>query len=145
MGYTGPYMKVFTSSFFFAFLVLFAGCSNKIEKPLVTIQKFSLQKVQMNEVVDKLLREKNIKVMYFMADGIESTRAVDCSPVGEECNLYYELINKVVNLTRDGNLTEDERQILKSMHAKFLTEVKVSEKKLQQQWKDYINLKAETP
>lgn len=122
-----------------------SGCTKKSEKPVVSIQKFSLQKVQMNEVINKLFSEKNVKVMYYMADGIESTRAVDCSPVGEECNYYYELINKIVNLTRDGELNQNDRLILKELHQKFNNELKSSEAKLQLQWKEYINLKSESP
>lgn len=139
------YMKI-TTIILISFLTLsFSGCAKKNEKPVVTIQKFSLQKVQMNEVLNKLFSEKNVKVMYMMADGLESTRAVDCSPIGEECNYYYELINKIVNLTRDGELNENDRLILKELHQKFINEVKSSEAKLQLQWKEYINLKSESP
>jgi len=138
-------MKIATVILSFVLLVGLSGCTKKIEKPVVTIQKFSLQKVQMNEVINKLFSEKNVKVMYLMADGIESTRAVDCSPVGEECNYYYELINKIVNLTRDGELNENDRLILKELYQKFSKELKSSEAKLQLQWKEYINLKSESP
>lgn len=123
----------------------FISCSNKIEKPLVTIQKFSFQKVQMNEVLNKLMNEKDVKVMYMMADGIESTRAVDCSPIGEECNLYYGIINKVVNLTRDNELSDDDRKVLLEMHNAFNSEMKSSELKLKQQWKDFINMSSKRP
>ena len=77
-----------------------------------------------------------------MADGVERTRAVDCSPIGEECNLYYELINKIVNVTRDGDLSTDDRQVLAQLRAKFDREMLSSEAKLKKQWKDFINNKS---
>ncbi len=122
-------------------LILISACSPKQEKPIVTIQKFSMQKIQMNEVVKKLMAEKNIKTMYAMADGIESTRAVDCSPIGEECNLYYQLINKMVNVTRDGELNPEERNLLIQMKASYDKEIQNSEQKLKSQWKDFFNQK----
>ena len=122
-------------------LIFISACSPKQEKPIVTIQKFSMQKIQMNEVVKKLMTEKNIKTMYAMADGIESTRAVDCSPIGEECNLYYQLINKMVNVTRDGELNPEERNLLIQMKANYDKEIQNSEQKLKSQWKDFFNQK----
>ncbi len=133
------FMKVLIKASFIALCLTAFSCSNKIEKPLVTVQKFSLQNVQMNEVLNKLLNEKDVKIMYYMADGIESTRAVDCSPVVEECNLYYGFINKVVNLTRDKDFSEEDRKILNALFAEFQNEMIASEKKLKLQWKNYIN------
>lgn len=121
--------------------VLLASCSPKQDKPIVTIQKFSMQKIQMNEVLKKLMAEKNIKTMYTMADGIESTRAVDCSPIGEECNLYYQLINKMVNVTRDGELNPEERNLLLEMKTSYDKEILNSEQKLKSQWKEFFNQK----
>lgn len=92
--------------------------------------------MQMTAVITKLFSETNIKIMNVMADGVESTRAIDCTPVGEECNLYYGLINKVVNVTADGELSEQDRQVLKELKIQFDKEVASSEKKLKQQWKD---------
>lgn len=73
--------------------------------------------------------------MNAMADGVESTRAIECTPVGEECNLYYGLINKVVNVTADGDLSEQDRQVLKELKIQFDREIVSSESKLKQQWK----------
>ena len=76
-----------------------------------------------------------------MADGIESTRAVDCSPIGEECNLYYQLINKMVNVTRDGELNPEERNLLLEMKTSYDKEILNSEQKLKSQWKEFFNQK----
>jgi hypothetical protein len=121
-------------------IMVFAfSCSKTIEKPAVTIGHYSKQVVQINEVVNKLMNEPDVKVMNFMADGLEATRAIGCDAVGEECNAYYELINKIVDLTKDKELSVPDREILTKMQAKLQVELKKSEVKIQQQWKDYIN------
>lgn len=115
------------------------SCAKKIEKPAVTIGHYSKQVVQIVEVVNKLMNEKDVKVMNFMADGVESTRAIGCDAVGEECNAYYEFINKVVDVTKDGELSEKDRELLLQYRARVFAELKKSDIKIQQQWKDYIN------
>ena len=127
---------------FLAFL-LFFGCAKKIEKPVITIKKYSQQSVQITEVVKKLMSEPNVKVMNFMADGVEVTRAIGCDAVGEECNVYYEFINKVVDLTKDGNLTSADRAILVGIQSKLLVELQKSDAKIREEWKEYINSQQE--
>ena len=115
------------------------SCTKPVEKPAVSISHYSQQVVQINEVVNKLMNEQDVKVMNFMAAGVEETRAIGCDAIGEECNAYYEFINKVVNLTKDGELSEGDRQILVGLQDRVRTELKKSDEKIQQQWKDYIN------
>lgn len=123
-----------------SFLMLITlACSKSVEKPAVTIGHYSKQVVQINEVIKKLMNEPDVKVMRFMADGVESTRAIGCDAVGEECNAYYELINKIVDLTKDGELSVADREILTKLDAKLQAELKKSEVKIQAQWKEYIN------
>lgn len=125
-------------------LVLFTlgfvfSCTKTPEKPAVTIAHYSQQVVQINEVVNKLMSEPNVKIMNVMADGVESTRAIGCDAVGEECNVYYEFINKVVYLTRDGDLSEADRAILVEIQKRLQVELKKSDIKIQNEWKTYIN------
>lgn len=115
------------------------SCTKKIEKPAVTIGHYSKQVVQITEVVNKLMNEPDVKVMNFMADGVESTRAIGCDAVGEECNAYYEFINKVVDVTKDGELSAKDREVLVQYQQRVFTELKKSDIKIQQEWKDYIN------
>lgn len=115
------------------------SCTKKIEKPAVTIGHYSKQVVQIIEVVNKLMNEPDVKVMNYMADGVEATRAIGCDAVGEECNTYYEFINKVVDVTKDGELSEKDRELLLEYRARVFAELKKSDVKIQQQWKDYIN------
>lgn len=119
--------------------VLSFSCAKKVEKPAVTIGHYSKQVVQITEVITKLMNETDVKVMNFMADGVESTRAISCDAVGEECNAYYEFINKIVDVTKDGELSAKDREILVQYQQRVFTELKKSDIKIQQQWKDYIN------
>jgi hypothetical protein len=135
-----------TSFVLLTFLSIFTfACSKKIEKPAVTISKFSHQSVQIVEVVKKLMSEPDVKIMNFMADGIETTRAIGCDAVGEECNVYYEFINKVVFLTKDGVLSPEDRTILVGIQKKLYEELQKSEVKIQLQWKEYINSEKSRP
>lgn len=115
------------------------SCSKSVEKPAVSISHYSNQVVQINEIVNKLMNEQDVKVMNYMADGVESTRAIGCDAIGEECNAYYELLNKMVNVTKDGELSEADRALLVQLQAKLNVELKKSEVKIQNQWKEYIN------
>ena len=126
--------------FLIAFIsALSISCTKKVEKPAVTIGHYSKQVVQITEVINKLMNEPDVKVMNFMADGIESTRAIGCDAVGEECNAYYEFINKIVDVTKDGELSAQERELLVGYQKRVFDELKKSDIKIQQQWKDYIN------
>ena len=123
---------LFLTSFLFS-------CSKSVEKPALTIGQYAKQVGQINAIVDKLMNEKDVVVMNYMADGVESTRAVGCDAVGEECNAYYEFLNKVVNVTKDSELSEVDRALLVQIRIKLNAELKKSDLKIQQQWKDYIN------
>ncbi len=119
--------------------IALSSCTKTIEKPAVTIGEYSKQVVQINEVVNKLMNEQDVKVMNYMADGVEATRAIPCDAVGEECNAYYGFLNKVVDLTKDNELSEADRKELVDQHKKLQIELQKSDVKIQQQWKDYIN------
>ncbi len=123
--------------FFLAFVLL--ACTKGVEKPALTIGQYSKQVVQINEVVNKLMSEQDVKVMNFMADGVEATRAIGCDAVGEECNAYYEFLNKVVDVTKDGELSDADRALLEKMHKRLQTELAKSDVKIQNDWKNYIN------
>lgn len=115
------------------------SCSKSVEKPAISIGQYSKQVVQINEVVNKLMNEPDVKVMNYMADGVEATRAIPCDAVGEECNAYYEFLNKVVDVTKDNELSEADRKVLIDMQKKLQVELQKSEVKIQKEWKDYIN------
>lgn len=119
--------------------ILSFSCAKKVEKPAVTIGHYSMQVVQITEVITKLMNEPDVKVMNYMADGVESTRAIGCDSVGEECNAYYKFINKVVDVTKDGELSSQDRELLVGYQSRVFDELKKSDIIIQQQWKTYIN------
>lgn len=120
-------------------LILAISCAPKHPRPVMTMAEYANQVTKIREVVNKLMSETDVKVMNFMADGVESTRAIPCDSIAEECNAYYEFINKVVDLTRDGDLTEADREILIIAQKKVYLELANSEKIIQAQWKEFIN------
>ena len=125
--------------FFLVILIMSFSCKKKIEKPAVTIGHYSKQVVQITEVITKLMNEPDVKIMNYMADGVESTRAIGCDAVGEECNAYYEFINKIVDVTNDGELSAKDRELLVGYQSRVFDELKKSDIRIQQQWKNYIN------
>lgn len=120
-------------------LVLSIGCAKKVEKPFLTLGQYGEQVTKIRAVMSKLQAEKDIKVMNFMADGVETTRAIPCDAIADECNAYYEYLNKIVFLTKDGDLTEDDKKIIESYHKKAVKELARSEQIIREQWKNYIN------
>jgi hypothetical protein len=125
-------------------LSFFIGCKSESERPSVTVGQFSKQSIVMIGVINKILSEPDPKKMFAMAQAIESSRAVNCIPVKDECNKYYEIINKVVNLTKEGKLIGDDKLILFKMNNEFNKSLKESEMKLQNDWKTYINSQAKS-
>ena len=133
-------MIKFNLKFFLAIIfVTLYSCSKGVEKPAITIGKFSEQTFQMTEVVNKLMNEPDVKIMNKMADGVEATRAINCDAIGEECNSYYNFLNKVVSFTKDNDLTESERETLGTLKKQLFIDMEKSEAILQTQWKNYIN------
>ena len=120
-------------------IIFVTACAKKVEKPFLTLGQYADQVTKIKAVMSKLQTEKDVKVMNFMADGVETTRAIPCDAIAEECNAYYEYLNKVVFLTRDGDLTEDDKKIIESYYKRAIIELAKSEKIIQTQWKDYIN------
>lgn len=117
------------------------GCNKTPEQPPLSIADYSKQVVVMNGVIDKILNEKDPKVMFKMADSIESARAVNCIPVGEECNSYYKVINKVTNFTKEGTITNEQRMELFKMQADFQKDIRDGERKIREIWRDKLNAK----
>ncbi len=129
-------MKLFLS---ILTLFILSSCLMEAEKPKMPVQKFAKQVVEMNTVVTKLMNEKDPKVLHDMGFGVESTRVVLCDPVGNECNLYYKLINKMVFVTNDGVISEEDRQLLTKMNNDLQDEIKKSEAIVIKDWKEFLD------
>ena len=120
-------------------LTVLLGCMAELSKPKVSITQYAKQVAEMNHVVQKLMNEPDAKVMHDMAFGVESARMVLCDPIGEECNLYYKLINKMVNLTNDGELSEADRNLLFQMNNQLQDEIKRTEAIVIKDWHEFIS------
>ncbi len=113
------------------------------KNPKMPIQKFAKQTVEMNTVIDKLFNEKNVKIFHDMAFGVESTRVVLCDPIGEECNLYYKLINKMVFVSNDGIISKEDKDLLLKMKQDFDMEIKKSQDILVKDWSEFLKTHSE--
>jgi hypothetical protein len=120
--------------------VILFSCNKAAEKspPTMTIGKFSKQQHQMQEVIRTLMAETDIKKMHKMADAVENSRAVLCSPIGEECNYYYQLLNRMIKVTKDGTLSKEDRAELETLNAQFAAELEKAEKTLTNEWVQYL-------
>lgn len=118
-------------------LIINVGCNKGPERPALTLDQFNHEAFQIMEVANKLLNEEDVATMNKMADGVEATRAITCDAIGEECNVYYQFLNKIVHLTKDGDLTVNERIELAGLRNKLQSEIKKSELKLKNDWALY--------
>ena len=120
-------------------LTVLLGCSPEVSKPKVSISQYAKQVAEMNHVIQKLMNEPDAKVMHDMAFGVESARMVLCDPIGEECNLYYKLINKMINLTNDDELSEADRNLLLKMNNQLQDEIKRTEAIVIKEWHEFVS------
>lgn len=129
--------------FILVFPIVLLGCIQSLEKPKISISQYAKQVTEMNTVIAKLMSETNPKTLHDMAFGVESTRVVLCDPVGEECNLYYKLINKMVFVTNDGVLSEADIELLTKMNNELQNEIKRTEVIVIKDWEEFISNQVE--
>jgi hypothetical protein len=123
------------------FLILLA-CTKQAEKPKLSIGEYNIQAVTSKGVVDKILSETDYKKMHGIALAVESSRAVDCISVGEECNVLGQILNKIVNSTNNGLPNEADNVAIYKLVNQLDEEFLKGQEKLSTQWKDYINAHA---
>jgi hypothetical protein len=126
----------------FAFSLFQFGCSQKIEKPKITISAYNIQAITSKGVVDKILNETDYIKMHEIALAVESSRAVQCITVSEECNVLGEILNKIVNSTTESLPKESDNIAIYKLVARLTEEYSKGENKLRDQWKEYINAHA---
>jgi hypothetical protein len=123
-------------------LLLILSCSRQAEKPKLTLGQYNIQANTAKGVVEKILHESDYKRMHGIALAVESSRAVDCISIGEECNVLGQILNKIVNSTSEGPPSEEENVAIYKLVNQLNIEIAKSEEILSQQWKDYINTRA---
>lgn len=124
------------------FTLFYTSCSQKLEKPNISVGQYSKQSTVMTGVVQKIMDEPDPKIMHTMARNIEESRAVSCIPVKDECDEYYKLLNEIVKVTHEGKLSIEDRTVVNKMFNDFKNSLVTAEKKVQEDWKNYINSQA---
>ena len=107
-----------------AFFVLTTACSlSKPERPKLTIAQYASQANTARGVVLKLLAEEDYKKLHTVALDVESARAVSCTTVSDECNLYGKILNRIVFATQNGPISDSEKmnifKMVNDMDAEF--------------------------
>lgn len=119
-------------------LIQFAGCAPKVEKPKITLSSYTTQGLTSKGVIQKIMSETDYKKMHEIALALESSRAVSCISVSEECNLLGMILNKIVSSTQNGMPSDAESVEIYKMINQLDTELKIGHEKLANQWAEYI-------
>lgn len=128
--------------FLLSIVLIAASCSKTAEKPKITISAYNIQSVTVRGVVQKILTETDPKKMHEIALAVESSRAVSCIPMAEECNLLGEILNKIVKATSSGALTDIDNVEINKLANQLDSECTKGQEKLAKEWKEYINSNA---
>ncbi len=131
-------MRILTTLSLITLFVFFA-CNRRPDKPKLTLSQYSRQAVITKGVIEKLLAESDYKKMHEIAIAIESSRAVNCTTVYDECNLFGQILNKIVSSTQTRLPNAEENQFiygkLGEMDQAYVSGYQV----LADEWKIYIN------
>ena len=111
-------MKILNQSLIFClilFLFVSWGCTKTVEKPKVSLSQFSQQTIVTKGMIDKILSEPDPKKMHELAFIIESSWMVNCYSVGEECNIFNKILNKIINATHAGPISDADNVTIHKM------------------------------
>lgn len=122
-------------------LIVFA-CTKNVEKPKISINDYTTQAITLKGMAEKIMHETDYKKMHEIALAVESSRAVSCVPVSEECNLLGKILNKIVNSTQSGLPSESDNIEIYKMINQMDQELKIGHEKLASQWAEYLNAQA---
>lgn len=120
-------------------LFAFFACNRTPEKPKLTLSEYSRQAVITKGVIEKLLAETDYKKMHEVALAVESSRAVNCTTIYEECNLYGQILNKIVNSTQTRLPNAEENVIIYRMLGEMDQAYVRGYEILAEQWEVYIS------
>lgn len=120
-------------------LIVLMACNQAPEKPKLTVGEYAKQITIIKGVLDKILVEKDFKKMHTIALAVESSRAVNCISIGEECNIYGEILNKIVNATQKKLPNEEENVAIYKKMGELEVAFMEGQAKLVESWKVYIN------
>jgi len=94
--------------------LLLLACTKKDDSlSLSAEQKDKQAKILINSI-ESLINEPDLKTMHDKARALEESRVIECSPLGDECNLHHELLNKIVKLTSDQEFSDQDKKEIDS-------------------------------
>jgi hypothetical protein len=131
-------MKKLNLSFLSLGLLLAVSCTRYPDKPKITISEYTKQSIITKGVIEKIMAEQDYKKMHEIAIAVESSRAVSCISVGEECNLYGQVLNKIVESSQKSlPSAEDNVAIYKKIN-ELDKAINDGHEKLASEWSEYI-------
>lgn len=126
------YFMIFSLSFFLA-------CTNgtPIQKPALAVDEFDKEEKALKGVITKFIQDNDPEVVHEVSVALQSTFAVNCVPIGVECNQFHSIVTSIIHATQDRKFTlEEKMEILKRSYEleKTLQESRI---KLIEDWKNY--------
>jgi predicted RNA-binding protein with PIN domain len=125
---------------FLGSLVLFMSCSKEAKKPQITVGNYVIQARTAKGVVEKIINEPDYKKMHEIALAVESSRAVSCITISNECNLLAQILNKIVNITHTGMPKDAERIEILKMINELDKELVIGQEIVAKEWSEYIKI-----
>lgn len=123
-------------------IVFCFACAKKPEKPQLTLGEYSAQAATSKGAVEKILQETDYKKMHEIALAIESSRAIKCITVTDECNVLGKILNLIVKSTNEGLPSEADNMAIYKLVDQLDKEYEKGHEKLALEWKNYINANA---
>jgi hypothetical protein len=88
-------------------------------------------------VIKKFVDDNDPAVVHEVSLGLESSLAVDCLPIGEECKQFHDIVTTIIQLTYDRKFTLEEKMQVLKMYYVLETTIQNTRSKLVEDWKKY--------
>ena len=93
-----------------------AACTNSdpVQKPPLTIEEFDKESLAIKGVLMKFIQDNDPTQIHEASLAVESTFAVSCTPVGQECKEFHDIVTKIIQVTQDRKFSlEEKTEVLK--------------------------------
>lgn len=110
-----------------------SGCTENEKLP--NEAKYISDTTVMLTVSNKLSQEPDVRTLHRVAVDTESLRLVTCADYHGECDLYGEFLSTTIDVSKDGDLSSDDRARLQKMNADLKKTVAEGRALLHQAWK----------
>lgn len=118
---------------------LFLACTNgtPTHRPPLTIDDFDKEEKALKGVITKFIQENDPAMVHDVSLALQSTFAIQCIPVGTECNQYHTIVTNIIQATQDRKFTIEEKMEILKMSYELEKTLQESRKKLIEDWKNY--------